>query len=98
MTTEKRLMIIGPKSIIMNGLHKTKYRRVEVWYDSICDSCKIVINDKLNMIVPIQDTFSPEDLDVACICLASLLEAFGHRAVAKEILGCYSRFRISNEG
>ncbi len=96
MTTEQQLAIIGPRSFSDDFTTHT-CQSVSILYDSGFDSCKISINDtKLSMIIPTQDAFSPADLDLVCICLASLLETFGHRELGREILGAYSRFMISN--
>lgn len=97
MTTEQELMI-GEKSFDMDNFTTHTYKSVSIWYDPY-PSCKIDINDsKLNMTIPNQGRFSLEQLNVAITCLASILEKLVDRELARQILDCYSRFRISNEG
>jgi len=97
MTTEQQLPIIGSRSFNLDSFVQTKYERAEIWYDKDLESCKVITTDpKCSLLVPSTGGFSPADLDVACICLASLLKVFGHKELGREVLGCYSRFAISN--
>ena len=99
MTTERKLMILGSKSFDMDHYVTCKYDTVSIWYDVAGASCKIDIDHpKFKKTIPTSGSFALVELDTATTCISSILEEIVDRELAKEVLGCYSRFRISNQG
>ena len=94
----ERKLVIGEKSFDMDNFTTHTYKSVSIWHDPY-PSCKIDINHpKFKKTTPAQGGFSLGQLDVAVTCLASTLEELVDRELARKVLGCYSRFGISNEG
>ncbi len=99
MTTQQKLMILGSNSFDMDNYVECKYDSISIWHDVVGSSCKISITDpRFCKVLPTSGGFALMELDVATTILASVLEELIDRELGRQVLACYSRFRISNEG
>ncbi len=90
------ILTIGTKSFMPDAAEEYNFRKVSILHDRHFDSCKLKITDeRFNKVIPVQGGVSPDQLVIVTDTLASILEEFGHKELARNILGAYSRFMIS---
>jgi len=98
-TGDEEMTTLGSQSFDLDNYIEHKHGAVAIWYDVYPPSCKIDINHpNFKKTIPTSGGFSLMELDVATTILSSVLEDLIDTKLAKEVLGAYTRFRISNPG
>lgn len=96
MSEGQNLISIGPKSFLDDGAVGYKHGAVTILYDSELDSVKVKIEHRnFTKMIPTKGGVSPDQLVIITDSLAAILEEFGHKELAKNILAAFSRFMIS---
>lgn len=96
MSEQQNILTIGPKSFLEECVVGYKHGAVTILYDAELDSAKVKIEHKdFTKTIPARGGLAPDQLVIITDALAAILEEFGHKELAKEILGAFSRFMIS---
>lgn len=96
MSDQQNILTIGPTRFLPDSTTRYKHRSVTILYDEHHDSCKVKIDsDKFKKEIPVQGGVSPDQLIIIADTLSAILEEFGQKELAKEILEAFSRFMIS---